>query len=83
MHSLWWDNVEADLHCHMAKQQTRPSRTGHFFASSDKAKRELGWQPQHTFVGDADALVEAYKASGREEKEIDFSVDDKILAGAH
>ena len=29
---------------------------------------------------DVGELVEAYKASGRLEKEVDFRVDDKILA---
>jgi nucleoside-diphosphate-sugar epimerase len=55
-------------------------RTVHFFASSDKAKKELGWQPKHNFLADVAQLVEAYKASGRLEKDIDFSVDDQILA---
>jgi len=54
-------------------------RTIHFFANSDKAKLELGWQPKHNFVGDADELVKAYLASGRDKKEIDFSIDDKII----
>lgn len=55
-------------------------RTIHFFASSDKAKRELGWKPQHNFLKDVDALVADYKALARESKDIDFSIDDKILA---
>ncbi len=55
-------------------------RTNHFFASADKAKRALGWYPEHNFLMDVGELVERYKASGRLEKEIDFSVDDKILA---
>jgi hypothetical protein len=52
----------------------------HFFASSDKAKRELGWKPAHDFLGDVDALVAEYKASGRGAKDVDFAIDDKILA---
>ena len=55
-------------------------RAVHFFASADKAKRELGWLPKHNFLADVAQLVEAYKASGRLEKDIDFSADDKILA---
>jgi dTDP-D-glucose 4,6-dehydratase len=51
----------------------------HFFASAEKAKRELGWRPAHDFLGDVDALVKEYQASGRAAKEVDFSVDDKIL----
>jgi dTDP-D-glucose 4,6-dehydratase len=52
----------------------------HFFASAEKAKRELGWKPQHDFMSDVPELVKAYEASGRAAKDIDFSVDDKILA---
>lgn len=56
-----------------------PFRTIHFFASSDKAKRELGWQPKHDFLGDAEACVRDYLASGRQNKDIDFSTDTKIM----
>ncbi|KAI8477102.1 MAG: NAD(P)-binding protein [Monoraphidium minutum] len=62
------------------KAEGFPFRTVHFFASSEKAKRELGWKPKHDFLADAPALVAAYKASGRQNKDIDFSVDDKILS---
>lgn len=55
-------------------------REVHFFASSDKAKKHLGWQPKHNFLSDVAQLVEAYKSSGRLEKEIDFGTDDKILS---
>ena len=55
-------------------------RTVHFFASSDKAKSELGWKPQHNFLADVSALVEDYKALGRDKKDVDFAIDDKILA---
>jgi hypothetical protein len=54
-------------------------RTVHFFASSEKAKKELGWKPKHDFLADSDDLVTAYLRSGRHHKDIDFSVDDKIL----
>ena len=56
-----------------------PFRTEHFTASVEKAKRELGWQPVHTFLDDVSGLVDAYKASGALDKEVDFSADDKIL----
>ena len=56
-----------------------PFRTQHFIASPEKAKQELGWQPKHNFVEDAPQLVEAFKQSGRLEKEVDFSIDDQIL----
>lgn len=61
------------------KAEGFPFRTVHFFASAEKAKRELGWRPAHDFLGDVDALVKEYQASGRAAKEVDFSVDDKIL----
>mmetsp|Transcript_1971 Transcript_1971/g.4448 ORF Transcript_1971/g.4448 Transcript_1971/m.4448 type:complete len:360 (+) Transcript_1971:37-1116(+) len=61
------------------KAEGFPFRTIHFFANSDKAKMELGWQPKHSFVGDVNDLVDAYFASGRDKKDIDFSIDDKII----
>ena len=64
----------------LKKGEGFPFRTGHFFASSEKAKRELGWKAQHSFSEDVADLVKAYQASGRADKEIDFSVDDKILS---
>lgn len=57
-----------------------PFRSGHFFASAEKAKRALGWRPRHTFLGDAAERVAAYRASGRDKKELAFPGDDKILA---
>jgi nucleoside-diphosphate-sugar epimerase len=62
------------------KAEGFPFRTVHFFASSDKAKRELGWQPRHDFISDVPTLVREYTASGRQNKDIDFSTDDKILS---
>jgi nucleoside-diphosphate-sugar epimerase len=59
-----------------------PCRIVHFFASAEKAKRELGWAPQHNFLADVDALVAEYQAQGRQDKEVDFSNDDKVLAAA-
>lgn len=64
----------------LEKGEGFPFRAVHFFASADKAKRVLGWTPRHDFIADvADRLAE-YKASGRLDKDIDFSGDDKILA---
>lgn len=31
--------------------------TVHFFANSDKAKRDLGWKPKHNFLKDVDTQV--------------------------
>ncbi|GFR42412.1 hypothetical protein Agub_g3312 [Astrephomene gubernaculifera] len=62
------------------KAEGFPFRTGHFFASCDKAKRDLGWRPQHSFLADVEQRVEEYVAQGRASREVDFSIDDKILA---
>ncbi|GAX85380.1 hypothetical protein CEUSTIGMA_g13407.t1 [Chlamydomonas eustigma] len=62
------------------KAEGFPFRTVHFFASSEKAKRELGWSPRHNFLDDASTLVADYLLLGRLEKEVDFSIDDKILS---
>jgi nucleoside-diphosphate-sugar epimerase len=64
----------------LGKGEGFPFRAVHFFASADKAKRVLGWQPHHNFLKDVNQLVRDYIASGRLDKDIDFSVDDKILA---
>ena len=78
------DNVEVVLYdpkaVELEKGEGFPFRTGHFFASSEKAKRVLGWKPEHTFLGDAAERVAAYRASGRDKKEMAFPGDDKILA---
>lgn len=64
----------------LKKGEGFPFRTGHFFASSEKAKRELGWKAKHSFSEDVAQLVKEYQDSGRASKDIDFSVDDKILS---
>jgi len=56
-----------------------PFRLGHFFASATKAQVELGWKPEHDFAEDMKECLERYIESGRVEKEIDFTEDDKIL----
>ena len=65
---------------HLSSHPDSDSRTVHFFASSDKAKAQLGWTPQHSFTSDVKSLCDDYIARGRQNKDIDFSVDDKILA---
>lgn len=62
------------------KAEGFPFRTIHFFASSDKAKRDLGWQPKHNFLGDVDSLVASYMVSKRQDKVMEFPIDDKILS---
>jgi nucleoside-diphosphate-sugar epimerase len=60
--------------------RARARRTVHFFASAEKAKRELGWTPRHDFQSDVAELVMDYKMQGRTSKDVDFAIDDKILA---
>ena len=64
----------------LEKGQGFPFRAVHFFASSEKAKKVLGWKPKHDFVSDVAERLEEYKATGRMEKDVDFSGDEKILA---
>lgn len=63
------------------KRKAFPMRVQHFFTDIHKAKTELGWQPQFDLVsGLADSFQNDYLASGRDKAEIDFSLDDEILA---
>ncbi|MFM7448421.1 MAG: NAD-dependent epimerase/dehydratase family protein [Leptolyngbyaceae cyanobacterium] len=63
------------------KRKAFPLRPNHFFASIQKAKQDLGWQPGYDLItGLQDAFQNDYLASGREKIEPDFSVDDEILA---
>jgi hypothetical protein len=39
----------------------------------------LGWSPRHSFEKDMELRLKHYIASGRLEKQVDFSGDDKIL----
>ena len=73
-----YDPKKADL----KKGEGFPFRTSHFFAQVEKAKADLGWQPQHDFLSDIKQLVEDYKSSGRLDKQMDFSADDKCIACA-
>jgi nucleoside-diphosphate-sugar epimerase len=56
-----------------------PFRAVHFFSSVDKAKRVLGWKPEHTFVGDLDDRLAEFEASGRLDEDVDFSADDEVI----
>jgi len=51
----------------------------HFFASIEKAKRLVGWEPEFDLVG---GLADSYNLDfgrGTFRKEADFSTDDIIL----
>ncbi|NER06653.1 MAG: NAD-dependent epimerase/dehydratase family protein [Okeania sp. SIO3C4] len=62
------------------KKKAFPLRTQHFFASINKAITELNWQPKYDLVsGLKDSFENDFIASGRDKKEVDFSIDDEIL----
>lgn len=63
------------------KRKAFPMRVQHFFASIQKAKTELYWQPEFGLIaGLKDSLENDYFASGRDKADVDFSMDDEILA---
>jgi len=64
----------------LARGEGVPFRTTHFITANNKARVVLDFKPQHTFLGDVAAELADYKAQGRMDKEVDFSVDDKIAA---
>ncbi|MBE9031342.1 NAD-dependent epimerase/dehydratase family protein [filamentous cyanobacterium LEGE 11480] len=62
------------------KKKAFPMRVQHFFASIDKAKHDLDWQPHFDLVsGLKDSLHTDYLTSGRRSREIDFSIDEQII----
>ncbi len=62
------------------KRKTFPLRVQHFFASVNKAKTELNWQPEYDLLsGLKDSFQNDYLPSGRDRAEVDFSMDDEIL----
>ncbi|KAF9669830.1 hypothetical protein SADUNF_Sadunf13G0005300 [Salix dunnii] len=61
------------------KKKAFPFRDQHFFASIDKAKHVLGWEPEFDLV---EGLADSYNLDfgrGTYRKEADFSTDDLIL----
>ncbi|PSB24668.1 NAD-dependent epimerase/dehydratase family protein [Stenomitos frigidus] len=63
------------------KRKAFPLRAQHFFASIQKAQNELNWQPRYDLVsGLKDSFQNDYLSSGRDKTEVDFSVDEEILA---
>ena len=62
------------------KRKAFPVRQQHFFADIHRAKADLDWQPKYDLVsGLQDSFQNDYLASGKDESEIDFSLDDEIL----
>ena len=63
------------------KRKSFPLRVQHFFASVDKAIAQLEWQPEYDLLSGLKDSFNDYLASGRDTSELDFSLDDEILAG--
>lgn len=62
------------------KSKPFPLRMQHFCADIHKAMTELNWRPQFDLVsGLKNSFEQDYLASGREKREIDFSLDELIL----
>lgn len=63
------------------KRKAFPLRVQHFFADVRKAIEDLNWQPEYDLVsGLKDSFQNDYLANNRHEAEVDFSLDDEILA---
>ena len=62
------------------KRKAFPLRVQHFFASNQKAKTDLDWQPEFGLVdGLKDSFTNDYLKNGNDKAAIDFSLDDQIL----
>ncbi|MFH7244307.1 MAG: NAD-dependent epimerase/dehydratase family protein [Spirulina sp.] len=63
------------------KAKAFPMRVQHFFTAIDKAQAELNWAPKFDLVaGLKDSFQNDYLATGKDKAEVDFSLDDQILA---
>ncbi|MGQ4648783.1 NAD-dependent epimerase/dehydratase family protein [Lyngbya aestuarii] len=63
------------------KRKAFPMRMQHFFADVHQAMNQLNWQPKYDLIsGLKDSFQNDYLASNRQEAEVDFSLDDEILA---
>ncbi|MEM6599650.1 MAG: NAD-dependent epimerase/dehydratase family protein [Cyanobacteria bacterium P01_C01_bin.69] len=63
------------------KKKAFPMRVQHFFADISKAKADLKWQPQFNLVdGLKDSFANDYLANGLDRADVDFSLDQQILA---
>lgn len=63
------------------KRKAFPMRVQHFFTSIQKATKDLYWEPEFDLIaGLKDSLENDYLACGRDKADVDFSMDDEILA---
>lgn len=51
----------------------------HFYAEPRAAKTKLGWESKTNLAEDLKARYQDYVNSGRDQKDIKFELDDKIL----
>lgn len=72
----YYDTSKFDL----GKRKAFPIRVQHFFADINKAINELNWQPKYDLIsGLKESYQNDYLPSGRDKKEIDFTVDQEII----
>lgn len=65
------------------KRKAFPMRPQHFFASTHKATSDLYWKPEFDLIsGLKDSFEHDYLLSDRAKADVDFSVDDEILANS-
>jgi nucleoside-diphosphate-sugar epimerase len=63
------------------KKKAFPMRVQNFFADVNKAMKELAWKPEYNLIsGLQESFQNDYLASQRQDAEVDFSLDDEILA---
>jgi len=63
------------------KKKAFPMRVQHFFTDIHKAKSELNWTPQFDLVsGLKDSFEHDFVASGRNQADVDLSLDEQILS---
>jgi len=72
----YYDTSKFDL----GKRKAFPIRVQHFFADINKAINELNWQPKYDLIsGLKESYQNDYLPSGRDKKDIDFTVDQEII----
>jgi len=65
----------------LGKRKAFPLRMQHFFVDISKAKTELNWQPQYDLIsGLKESFEKDYLVNNRQDADIDFSLDQKILS---
>jgi len=63
------------------KRKAFPLRAQHFLADIHKAQKDLYWRPDYDLIsGLQDSFEQDYLANGRDQAQVDFSVDDEILS---